>query len=83
MYTVYNMLNIKALNLKSSLVFATIYIMIMAVGMYVMHHVFGFNYQDPRMTYVILWIEVILVAYAHLVIKKVSSLKEIGFGKIN
>lgn len=64
-----------------SLITSFLYIAIMGVGMYVMHHIFGYSYGQPEMNYVISFFEVGLTALGLYTAKKYFGWKLVGFGK--
>ncbi len=56
-----------------------VYITIMAIGMYVMHHVYGFNYTDNDMVRVIVWAELVMTALAIGGVVRYFSFRSTGF----
>ncbi len=60
---------------------AAVYIALMAVGMAVMHHGFGFTYGAPEMAYVILPVEVVLSAWAVLAARRQGGWKALTLGR--
>ena len=70
------------LNPKISIKIAIFYILVMGIGMYIMKSVFGYNYSDPKMVFVIGWVEILLSLIAIFAVVKFSSWKQVGFGKM-
>lgn len=68
---------------KISILSAIAYIAIMGIGMYTMHHVFNYAYDDANMVKVLIFVEIILSGFAIFVTNKFYGWKNIGFKKIN
>jgi membrane protease YdiL (CAAX protease family) len=51
----------------------------MAIGMYLMHHQFGYSYGQPEMVNVIFWVEILLTVVAVVGAAKFFSLSYVGF----
>ncbi len=75
-------MNEKKLTFKVAIVAIATYISTMGIGMYLMHNVFGYDYGDPGMVYVLFWVEIILSLIAIITVVKFSSWKDVGFGKM-
>ncbi len=60
---------------------AAVYIALMAVGMAVMHHGFGFTYGAPEMAYVLLPVEVVLSAWAVLAARRQGGWRALTLGR--
>ncbi len=73
---------LKKLNLATSLQAASLYIVIMGIGMYIMHSIMGAAYGDVQMMDTLIWVELILSLVIVIYVKKYSSWKAIGFSKI-
>ncbi|KRN89375.1 CPBP family intramembrane glutamic endopeptidase [Ligilactobacillus ceti] len=65
---------------KTSFLAAAIYIGIMAVGMYTMHSIFGYSYDQPAMTKILLGFEIVMTLVGVYFYRK--NLKGTGFGKV-
>ena len=59
------------------------YIAIMGIGMYIMHHIVGSDYSNPKMVYTLIWVELILSLFSIFIIKKYSSWEKMWFEKLN
>ncbi len=71
--------NKKTKNLEVFLVF----LIVSGIGMFSSLHFFGFEYGNPKMTYVLIWMEAVLTFYLISVVKKNFSWEEVGFKKLD
>jgi membrane protease YdiL (CAAX protease family) len=71
----------KSNKLSTTFLIAFFYIGVMGAGMYIMHYLFGYSYGQPEMSYVILWVEILLSLIVISAVLKFSSWADIGFAK--
>lgn len=69
--------------LKQAVLAAVGYIAIMAVGMFTAWQVFGFDYFNPKIVYVLIFFEVVMAAYAILMARRIFGHWHCGFGPID
>ncbi len=60
-------------------IITAVYILIMAIGMYLMHHLFGYSYGQPGMVRVLFWVEIVMTIVAVAGAAKFFSLRYVGF----
>lgn len=68
---------------KIATITATLYIALMAVGMYTAYHIFGYSYDQPEVLYIISLFEIAMSLFALYVAKTYFGWRNVGFGKIN
>ena len=61
----------------------SIYILIMAIGMTIMHFGFGYIYGSSEMMKIIFWVEILLSIFSIYAIKKYSTWKQSGFDNLS
>ncbi len=71
------------LNLKIGYLTAFIYTVLIGIGMYTMHHIYGIKYGESEMVKPLVWFELVMTIFAFFMAKKYFSWQELGFGKIN
>ena len=58
------------------------FIIISAIGMYMMHSVFGSVYGSPDMVRVLVWMEVALLIWLVLITRRRFTAEDLGFVKV-
>lgn len=73
--------NQNPLTLWIGIIAAVVYIAAMAIGMYLMHNVFGGTYGDVSMLTTMVGVEVVLSLIGIYFVRRYANWREIGFGK--
>lgn len=67
---------------NTAIITTIIYIIIAGIGMFLMHHVFNYSYNEPSMAKVFIFAEIVLAFLTIFVTVKFYGWKNVGFGRI-
>ena len=67
---------------RKAVIYAVIYTMIMAIGMFSSYHIFGYSYDSPKIDRILIWFELVMSIFAILIYIRSRNGKAFGRLKI-